>query len=182
MVLDAPNALGHCSGAVRERLLGGPGTLLDVSRLLSARLGRLKIGLWAAFGRPPAVPNTSGRIPETALSAQNGPRSIFRQFLLDFAKKIIDFGFIFRRFFVCCWDIWALCLLLLSASFLCSCALLTFARSLSTIDRLNGKRKKNAQVPRPSCAWLLELAHTTFIILSATCEPTLYTFDQASST
>ena len=105
MVLDAPNALGHCSGAVRERLRGGPGTLLDVSWPLLARPGRLKIGLWAAFGRPQTVPSASGRVPETVLSAQNGPRSIFHKFWFDLARFFVDFGPIFRRFSVRCSDI-----------------------------------------------------------------------------
>ena len=105
MVLDAPNALGHCTGAFRERLRDGPGTLLDVSWPLLARPGRLKIGLWAAFGRPQAVPSAPGRVPKTALSAQDGLRSIFRQFLVDLAKIFVDFRAIFRRFFARCSDI-----------------------------------------------------------------------------
>ena len=148
MVLDAPNAVGHSSGAVRGRLRSGPGTLLDVSWPLLARPGRLKIGLWAAFGRPQTVPSASRRVPETASSAQNRPRAIFQRFFDDLARFFVDFRSIFDRF---CIDFspsvrtfWALCLLLLSASFLCSCALLTFARSLSTVDRLNAKIKKRA--------------------------------------
>ena len=176
MVLDAPNALRHCSEAVRERLRGDPGTLLDVSWPLLARSGRRPLGdIWPSASRPE-------RVPKKVLSAQNGPTSIFRRFLIDLAKIFVDFRPIFHGFLVAVRTFWALCLLLLSASFLCSCALLTFARSLSTIDRLNAIRKKNAQVSRPSCAWPLELPHTTFTILSATCDPTLYTFDQASPT
>ena len=96
-VLDAPNALGHRSGAVRERLRSGPRTLLDVSWPLLARPGSLKIGLWVAFGRPQAVPSASRRVPETALSAQNRPRAIFRRFLDDLARFFVDFRSIFRR-------------------------------------------------------------------------------------
>ena len=58
-VLDAPNALGHRSGAVRERLGSVPGTFLDGSWPLLARPGRPKIGLGAIFGRPRAVPSAS---------------------------------------------------------------------------------------------------------------------------
>ena len=96
MVHDAPNGRGHCSEAVQERLRGGPGTLLDVSWPLLARPGRLQIGLWAAFGHPQAVPSAPGRVPKTALSAQDGLRSIFRQFLVDLAKIFVDFRPIFR--------------------------------------------------------------------------------------
>ena len=101
MVLDAPNALGHCSGVVRQRLRGGPGTLLDVCWPLLARPGRLKIGLWATFGRPQAVLSASGRVPKTVLSAQNGPTSIFHRFSVDLARIFVDFRLIFHGCFAC---------------------------------------------------------------------------------
>ena len=96
MVFDAPNALGRCSGAFRERLEGGPGTLLDVSWPLLARPGRLKISLWATFVRPQGVPSASGRVPETVMSTQSGPTLNFCRFLIDLAKIFIDFSSIFR--------------------------------------------------------------------------------------
>ena len=174
MVLDALNALGHCSGAVRERLRDGPRTLLDVSWPLLARPGRLKIGLWAAFGRPQAVPSASGCVPETALSAQNGPRSTFRRFLVDLARIFEDFRSIFRRFFDRCsviLDAVSSASVRVVPVFLCFVDLRSLAEHDQQTERK--KRKKNAQISRPCCAWPLELADTTFTILSATCEPTL---------
>ena len=44
------------------------------------------------------------------------------------------------------------------------------------------KETKSAQVSRPSCVLLLELARTTSAIHPTTCEPTLYTFEQAVPT
>ena len=71
--LHAALALGRLTGSVLERLLGGPGTLLDGSWPLLALPGRPKIGFGSAFRCPKSVPNASGRIPETALCAQTGP-------------------------------------------------------------------------------------------------------------
>ena len=96
--LGAPLALERLTGKILERLRGGPGTLLDGSWPLLARLGRPKIGFGAAFGRPKAVPSASGRVPETALGAQNGPRSIFLRFWLNLGWMVVDFRKIFRRF------------------------------------------------------------------------------------
>ena len=86
------------SGTVRKRLGRGPGTLLDVSRPSVARPGRPKIGLGASFGLLQAVPSASGRVPDTAVGAQDGPRLIFRRFLAERAWIFIDFRSIFRRF------------------------------------------------------------------------------------
>ena len=72
---------------------GCPARLLDGSWPLLARPGRPKIGFGPAFGRPKAVPSASGRVPETALGAQNGPRSIFRRFWVDLGWIIVGFGF-----------------------------------------------------------------------------------------
>ena len=96
--LGAPLALERLTGKILERLRGGPGTLLDGSWPLLARLGRPKIGFGAAFGCPKAIPSASGRVPEIALGAQNGPRSIFRRFGVDLGWIFIDFRSIFRRF------------------------------------------------------------------------------------
>ena len=96
--LGAPLALERLTGKVLERLRGGPGTLLDGSWPLLARLGRPKIGFGAAFGHPKAIPSASGHVPETALGTQNGPRSIFRRFGFDLGWIFIDFRSIFRRF------------------------------------------------------------------------------------
>ena len=89
--LGAPLALERLTGKVLERLRGGPGTLLDGSWPLLARLGRPKIGFGAAFGHPKAIPSASGHVPETALGTQNGPRSIFRRFGVDFHRFFVDF-------------------------------------------------------------------------------------------
>ena len=75
---------------------GGSGKLLDGSWPLLARSGRPKIGLGAAFGPPAPVPSASGRLPEAALGARNGPRSICRRFLVDLRR----FSSMFDRFFV----------------------------------------------------------------------------------
>ena len=96
--LGAPLALERLTGKILERLRGGPGTLLDGSWPLLARLGRPKIGFGAAFGHPKAIPSASGRIPETALGTQNGPRSIFRRFGVDLGWIFVDFRTIVRRF------------------------------------------------------------------------------------
>ena len=97
--LGAPNAFGRLTGRVLERLRGSSGTLSDGSWTLLARPGRPKIGLGAPFGRPKAVPSTSGRVSETALVAQGDPRSIFRRFWSDLAWISVDFRPTFRRFF-----------------------------------------------------------------------------------
>ena len=86
------------TGTVRKRLGRGPGTLLDVSRPSVARPGRPKIGLGASFGLLQAAPSASGRVPDTAVGAQDGPRLIFRRFLDERAWIFIDFRSIFRRF------------------------------------------------------------------------------------
>ena len=57
-----------------------------------------QIGLGAAFGRPKAVPSASGRVPETALGAQNGSRPIFRRFWVGLGWIFVEFRTIFRRF------------------------------------------------------------------------------------
>ena len=81
-----------------ERLWGAQGTLLDGSWPLLARPGRRKIGFGAAFGCPKAVQSASGRVPEAAWGAQNGPRSIFHRFGVDLGWIFVDFRMIFRRF------------------------------------------------------------------------------------
>ena len=73
----AKNPFQTFSERLLERLRGGPGALLDGSWALLARPGRPQIGLGASFGCPKAVPSASGRVPETTLGAQTGPRSIF---------------------------------------------------------------------------------------------------------
>ena len=97
---SAALALGRLTGRVLERLRGGPGTLWDGSWPLLARPGRPKIGFGAAFGCPKAVPSASGRVPEMALGARSGPRSIFRRSGVDFAWIFVDFRTIFRGFSV----------------------------------------------------------------------------------
>ena len=94
----AENPFRPLSASLLERLWGGPGTLLDGSWALLARLGRPKIGLGASFGCPKTVPSASGRIPETALGVRNGPRSIFRRFFVDFDFIFVDFPAFFRGF------------------------------------------------------------------------------------
>ena len=93
--LDAPIALGRRFGTVRGRLGTRSGALLDRLRPLWTRPGRLKIAPRAVFGRPELVPSASRRVPETALSAQNRPRSNFRRFWLDFRRFSNDFSSIF---------------------------------------------------------------------------------------
>ena len=95
--LGAALALGRLTGRILECLRAGPGTLLDGSWPLLARPGRPKIGFGAAFGCPKAIPSASGRVPETALGAQNGPRSIFRRFGMDFRQFWNEFSSIFVR-------------------------------------------------------------------------------------
>ena len=93
----AENPFRTLSESLLERLWGGPGTLLDGSWALLARLGRPKIGLGASFGCPKTVPSASGRIPEKTLGAQTGPRSIFLRFGMDFRRFSKDFSSIFAR-------------------------------------------------------------------------------------
>ena len=88
--LSAPKALGRLTGRVLERLEGGLGTLLGGSLPLLVRQGRPEIDLGAAFGRPRAVPSASRRVPESAAGAQNDPRSIFRQFLVDLGRIFVN--------------------------------------------------------------------------------------------
>ena len=90
---NASNCVGRCERRLRaswewppkllERLWAALGTLLDGSWPLLARLGRPKIGFGFAFVCPKTVPSASGRVPEAALGAQNGLRSIFRRFWVD---------------------------------------------------------------------------------------------------
>ena len=75
-----PGRSGDASGA----LLGRLESILGRYWPLLGRPGRSQIGLGATLGRPKAVPSVSRRVPETALGAQTGPRSIFRRFLIDF--------------------------------------------------------------------------------------------------
>ena len=96
MALGAAKTLGRLTGRVLERLRGGLGTLLAGSWPLWARPRRPKIGLGASFAHPQAIPSASGRVPEAALGAQDGPRSIFRPFLADLALFFVDFNTIFR--------------------------------------------------------------------------------------
>ena len=93
----ADNPFRTLSESLLERLWGGPGTLLDGSWALLARLGRPKIGLGASCGCPKTVPSASGRIPEKTLGAQTGPRSIFLRFGMDFRRFSKDFSSIFAR-------------------------------------------------------------------------------------
>ena len=65
-------------GTVLGRLGTRPGALLDRPRPPRARPGRPKIAPRAVFGRPEPVPSESRRVLETALNAQNRPRSNFR--------------------------------------------------------------------------------------------------------
>ena len=97
-VFFAPNMLSPGSGTVRKRLGRVPGTLLDVSRPSVARPGRPKIGLGASFGLLQIVPSAFGRVPDTAVGAQDGPRLIFRQFLDERAWIFIDFDRFFGGF------------------------------------------------------------------------------------
>ena len=74
-----------------KRLWGAPATLLDGSWPLLARPGRPKIDFGVAFGCPKTVPSASGRVPETAWGAQNGPRSritrLFFEILLSCLRR-----------------------------------------------------------------------------------------------
>ena len=79
----APNALGVS--------LGRPGDALE--RLLGAlgAPGAPQDRLWGGIWVSKTVPSASGRVPETVLGAQNGPRSIFRRFGNDLGLIFIDF-------------------------------------------------------------------------------------------
>ena len=163
MVLDTLTALSHGSKVVWERFRTSPGTILEVSQPPLARLWRPKIGPEVEFGRLGRVPSVSRRDPETILSARNCPRSNFHGFWSIVDRFCIDLGSIFAR---------------PSHSVFC----FFVARSLSTIDRQNRKKRKNELVARAFCVWPLELAHTTCTVHRTTCKPTLYTFDHASPT
>ena len=69
---------GSASGvaSVFGRLWGAPATLLDDSWPLLARPEGPRIGLGAASAGPRAVLSASGRVPETALGAYDGPKSM----------------------------------------------------------------------------------------------------------
>ena len=98
---NASNCVGRCERRLRafwewphelsERLWAALGTLLDGFWPLLARQGRPKIGFGVAFRYPKAVPSASGRVPATALGAQNGPRSIFHQFGVHLGWIFVDF-------------------------------------------------------------------------------------------
>ena len=98
---NASNCVGRCERRLRtfwewppelsERLWAALGTLLDGFWPFLASRGRPKIGLGAAFGCPKAVPSASGRVPATALGAQNGPRSIFHRFGIHLGWIFVDF-------------------------------------------------------------------------------------------
>ena len=67
------------------------------SQVLLARPGRSKISPAAFFWRSGSVPRASRCVSETALGAQNCPRSILHRFFMDFACMFMDFRKIFRR-------------------------------------------------------------------------------------
>ena len=71
----------------------------DASHSLLACLGRPKIGLGASFVRPEAVPSASSCVPDTAMGAQDVPRSTSRQFWDHLAWIFVDFRLIFRNLF-----------------------------------------------------------------------------------
>ena len=96
MVHDAPNALGHCSGAVRERLRAGPGTLLNASWPLLARPGRPK----TALGQHLGVRKTSRAHPDTCPKRPWAPKTAKDRCFIDFGSILVDFSSIFERFFV----------------------------------------------------------------------------------
>ena len=96
--LGAPHALRQLSGSLLERLWDGPGALFDGSWALLARPGRPQIGLGASFGCPKTVSSASGRVPETTLGAQTGPRLIFLRFWVDLGWIFVDFRNTLRRF------------------------------------------------------------------------------------
>ena len=79
----APEALGAS--------LGHPGNAFG--RLLAALgvPGAPQDRLWGVIWVSKAVPTASGCVPETALGAQTGPRSILRRF-------VVVLGFIFMDF------------------------------------------------------------------------------------
>ena len=86
------------SRRLAERLGAGLGTLLDASWPLLGHPGRHLVGFGAPLGRPRGAPSVSGRVPKTALGAENGPGSIFRRFFVDCGSGLVDF-FIY---FPCC--------------------------------------------------------------------------------
>ena len=94
--LGALSALRDRSKVVRERPKTGPRRLLTGSHALLARPGRPKIDPGAFFWRPGPVPSASRRVPKTASSAQNLPRSILHRFFVDCGSIFVDFRKIFR--------------------------------------------------------------------------------------
>ena len=95
--LSAPSALGDRSRIVRDCPRTGPGRLLAGSQLLLARPRCSKIGPAAFFWRPGSILSASRCVSETALSAQNRPRSILHRFSMDLGSIFVDFRKIFRR-------------------------------------------------------------------------------------
>ena len=163
--LGAHNAFGQCSGVVRERVGDGSGRVLAGLWPLLDSPGDPKIGPGTAFGPPGSLQSASRRVPETALSAHNHPKTNFHQFSVDLGVNLGGFFVDFRSFFV-----------RLSRCAFC----FFFARSLASFDQQNAKgKKKNGQVSRSSCVAPLELAHRTVVIHPTACEPTLYTFGHA---
>ena len=67
------------------------------SQVLLARSRCSKIGPAAFFWRPGSILGASRCVSETALSAQNRPRSILHRFFMDFASIFVNFRKIFRR-------------------------------------------------------------------------------------
>ena len=151
-MLDAPNALGHCSGAISERPRDGSASLLTVSCSLPARPGRPKIGLGAACGRLRAVPSVSGRVPSasrrvpgTALGTQNGPGSIFRRFLVDFPTIVDDLRPILHQIFDSRADIFARCRGVLRNHCRDACACSCRSGGCSSAVTLRSSSPKNSQ-------------------------------------
>ena len=80
---------------VAPKALGASPRRLEtaIGRLLAAldAPGEPRDRLWGARGGPKAVPGASARVPETALGAQDGPRSIFHRFWVDLGWIFDDF-------------------------------------------------------------------------------------------
>ena len=155
------------SRRLAERLGAGLGTLLDASWPLLGHPGRHLVGFGAPLGRPRGAPSVSGRVPKTALGAENGPGSIFR-------RLRIRFGGFFHVFSIVCWF-----------AFRSSC----FPQCTggqrpnhTTIARDPPNDKRNAQVSRSSCVLLLQLACATSAIIPTTCDPTIVTLRQGKCT
>ena len=81
-----------------ERLRSALGMLLDDFWPLLAHPGCPKISSRLACACPNAIPSASGCVPERALDALNGPRSISRRFSSDVTRIFVDFRISFRRF------------------------------------------------------------------------------------